>query len=243
MESNNKFFNDFWPYFGGYFKNELDTSKEVDFVLSHLENKSMTILDLFCGYGRHSYQLAMRGYSILGIDKCNSYFLELQKINKMFPNFEFKIDDFLTLNIKSSYDCVLLLFGSFGYYGKSNDLNVLKMIFSVLNDGGIFIFDTRSFEQVKTSFVGINELIHGGIKITQSGSLNSITKEIKVKWVATIDNIKTDTYTTIITLYSLNEMKAMLSSVGFKELYLYDDYTKESLCLEPKKRCIWICKK
>jgi 2-polyprenyl-3-methyl-5-hydroxy-6-metoxy-1,4-benzoquinol methylase len=49
------------------------TSGECDFIEKELGfNKSLKILDIGCGTGRHSIELAKRGYRITGIDLSES---------------------------------------------------------------------------------------------------------------------------------------------------------------------------
>ncbi len=67
-------------WYDGYFEEEwLDeialhipeerTRKEVDFVLDRLElEPGARVLDVACGHGRHSLELARRGFVVTGID-------------------------------------------------------------------------------------------------------------------------------------------------------------------------------
>ena len=46
-----------------------DTASEVDFIESVLGLKgNERILDLACGFGRHSLELTRRGYRVVGVD-------------------------------------------------------------------------------------------------------------------------------------------------------------------------------
>ena len=49
------------------------TIGECDFIDSEIEeNKALRLLDVGCGTGRHSIELAKRGYSVIGIDLSHS---------------------------------------------------------------------------------------------------------------------------------------------------------------------------
>ena len=51
-----------------------DTKNEVDFLIDQLKLQgNEKILDLACGYGRHSLELARRGYDVTGIDITSEY--------------------------------------------------------------------------------------------------------------------------------------------------------------------------
>ena len=51
-----------------------ETKNEVDFLIDQLKLQgNEKILDLACGYGRHSLELARRGYDVTGIDITSEY--------------------------------------------------------------------------------------------------------------------------------------------------------------------------
>ena len=51
-----------------------DTKNEVNFLIDQLKLQgNEKILDLACGYGRHSLELARRGYDVTGIDITSEY--------------------------------------------------------------------------------------------------------------------------------------------------------------------------
>ena len=51
-----------------------DTNRQVDFLIKQLHLKGTEkILDLACGFGRHSLEFARRGYDVTGIDITPAY--------------------------------------------------------------------------------------------------------------------------------------------------------------------------
>ena len=51
-----------------------DTKHQVDFLIDKLELKgNERILDLACGFGRHSLEFARRGYEVTGVDIIPAY--------------------------------------------------------------------------------------------------------------------------------------------------------------------------
>ena len=51
-----------------------DTKKQVDFLVEKLELRGgEKILDLACGFGRHSLELARRGFQVTGVDITPDY--------------------------------------------------------------------------------------------------------------------------------------------------------------------------
>lgn len=57
-----------------------NTMKEVDFILDELNlPPGCCILDMGCGTGRHSIELARRGYQVIGVDISSGMLTEAKK--------------------------------------------------------------------------------------------------------------------------------------------------------------------
>lgn len=66
----------FWKTFESYMFDEKRkiTPKEIDGVISLFGLKrGEHVLDLCCGPGRHSLELARRGFKVTGVDRTSSY--------------------------------------------------------------------------------------------------------------------------------------------------------------------------
>jgi D-alanine-D-alanine ligase len=140
------------------------TSNEVDLFrrLGGL-NKSWRILDLCCGQGRHSLQLAQDGfnhvtgydYSTFLLDTARKRLAELAaQHGASFPAVEFVQGDARELPFGSqSFDAVLCLGNSFGYFTSDNDdKRVLREVARVLKPGGVFLLDVTDGEYMATNY-------------------------------------------------------------------------------------------
>jgi len=79
MDSWEQFFDEHAPH---YMRNPFteNTKAEVDFILEELDLPSGSlILDMGCGTGRHSIELAKRGYQVTGVDISSRMLMEAEK--------------------------------------------------------------------------------------------------------------------------------------------------------------------
>ena len=91
------------------------TPIEVDSIKSLCKiQQEDAILDLCCGVGRHSLELARRGHKVVGVDRTRLY-LERAVTNTKKENLdiEFVLDDMRTFYRKNSFDVILSMFTSF----------------------------------------------------------------------------------------------------------------------------------
>jgi len=122
------------------------TVGECDFIEKEIgHNKKTRILDIGCGTGRHSIELARRGYSIVGIDLSES---QLKRAREKASEQKLKIDlqqhDARKLPFKNEFDlAVMLCEGSFPLM-ETDEMNfqILRNASNALKPGGKLIFTT-----------------------------------------------------------------------------------------------------
>lgn len=113
-----------------------NTKQEVDFIEQELRlPKGAYILDVGCGTGRHSIELAKRGYRVTGIDISQEMLKEAQKrCTEENVSVEFIQTDAANFNLDKLYDaCICLCEGAFGLLSKiedpfERDIKILKNI-------------------------------------------------------------------------------------------------------------------
>lgn len=122
------------------------TIGECDFIEMELKyNKSLKILDVGCGTGRHSIELTKRGYSIVGIDLSVTQLRRAkEKAQHLNLNIDFQHQDARNLTFNHEFDVAIMLCeGGFSLM-ETDEMNfeILKSVTKSLNENGKFIFTT-----------------------------------------------------------------------------------------------------
>jgi len=114
------------------------------------------ILDLCCGQGRHSLELARRGYKqIEGLDRSHCLIQKAKRsAQKEGLHVRFREGDARKLPYPAdTFDAVLILGNSFGYFETvKDDLRVLKEVFRILKPWGKLLVDVTDGQHVKKNF-------------------------------------------------------------------------------------------
>ncbi len=122
------------------------TAGECDFIEKELDcNKSLRILDIGCGTGRHSIELSERGYNVTGIDLSNS---QLEKAREKARSKNLQIDffqmDARELTFEKEFNTVIMLCEGAFPLMETDEMNfrILQNAARSLKDHGKFIFTT-----------------------------------------------------------------------------------------------------
>lgn len=133
------------------------TVKEVDSFSEFLRlSPEDNILDLCCGQGRHSLELARRGVNNLeGLDRSRRLIQKAKAQEKKEGlNVKFREGDARKLPyLPDTFDVVMLLGNSFGYFETvQDDMRVLKEIFKVLKPWGRLLIDVADGKHLRENF-------------------------------------------------------------------------------------------
>lgn len=124
-----------------------DTQKEIKFLekITHLQKKHL-VLDLCCGHGRHSIELAKKGYKVIGLDY-SKYELDLARKAAQAVNLkiDFRRGDARIFRFKERFELIINMFTAFGYGSRGDDRRIIRSAAFHLKKGGLFFIDYINF--------------------------------------------------------------------------------------------------
>jgi SAM-dependent methyltransferase len=122
------------------------TPGECDFLEAEIEHdRSVRILDVGCGTGRHSIELASRGYGVLGIDLSEAQLAKARlKAAGRGVKVEFRRLDARDLRLEQEFGLVIMLCEGAFPLMETDEMNfrILQGASRALMPGGRFVFTT-----------------------------------------------------------------------------------------------------
>jgi D-alanine-D-alanine ligase len=132
------------------------TRQEVDLVEDVLRLKKRDrILDLCGGHGRHSLELAKRGYSNLTVLDYSDYLIKMGRrmAKDAGADIRFICADARSTRLKKDdYTTVFIMANSFGYsVDERENAKLLKEVYRLLSSGGKLLLDLTDSDYVKNN--------------------------------------------------------------------------------------------
>lgn len=122
------------------------TMGEVDFIEQEIEcNKNIRILDIGCGTGRHSIELAKRGYQVTGFDLSETMLDKAkEKARAAGVEIDFRLADARDFKYNSEYNLAIMLCEGAFPLMETDEMNyrILENAYSALKENGKLIFTT-----------------------------------------------------------------------------------------------------
>lgn len=202
-----------------------DAPAEVEQVISLLEiEPGAHVLDLCCGVGRHSLELARRGFQVTGVDRTRPY---LDSASNQAEGegleVEFVQSDMRDFCRPDAFDAVVNLFTSFGYFeDPEDDRKVAMNMYRSLKSGGVFLIDMMGKEVLARIFRERDWYEEADMLILQERKITKDWSWMENRWILLADNDRTEINLSH-RIYSAVELASLLTECGFTHVDAYGD--------------------
>ena len=203
------------------------TIGECDFIEKEIEfNRNFKILDIGCGTGRQSRELAKRGYTVTGIDLSESQLNRAKQlaINEGL-NIDFRIQDARKLTFFNEFELVIMLCEGAFPLMETDEMNfqILQNAAKALNSNGKLIFTTLNglfplFHSVK-EFISKNK--GEGNAVSDKNSFDLMTFRDYTITKFEDDSGKKKSLESNERYYVPSEITWMLKSLSFRSIDIY----------------------
>lgn len=151
------------------------TTKEVDFIESVLNiPKGGTILDVGCGMGRHSMELAKRGYLVSGIDASESNITQATEKSKDL-SVNFQVWDARKMLKGKAFDAIICLYDVIGSYRTFEDNRlIIHNIVRKLRKGGRAVLSVMNMAYIQKRAKHRGDIHKNPILLLQLPASNSM---------------------------------------------------------------------
>ena len=126
---------------------DISYKKWADFIEAcfdkHLKERPSLVLDLACGTGSMTLQLAARGYDMIGVDNSQEMLsVAMEKRDREGSEILYLLQDMRELELYSTVGTILSVCDSINYILDEEELlEVFQLVNNYLYPGGLFIFD------------------------------------------------------------------------------------------------------
>ncbi|MEU6821048.1 methyltransferase domain-containing protein [Streptomyces atriruber] len=184
------------------------------------------VLDLCCGPGLYLVPLARGGCAVTGVDlspamlkradaACEAARVDVRLVR----------GDMLTHVEPETYDVVVNLFTSFGYFDEPQDNErVLRNAHDSLVPGGRLLIDVMG-KEVLAGWIGRPQVVDldGGAYVLQRDTVLDSWTRLRTDWTLVRDGEAREASITSF-LYSAAELRALFEAAGFTDVRCYGDF-------------------
>jgi SAM-dependent methyltransferase len=210
------------------------TAEEIDFVLAITGvEQGSRILDIGCGAGRHSIELARRGYDVLGVDPSEVMVAaakERAAAENVNPNFhQIRGED---LNFNGQFDLSLCLFNTLGQVNDQEDNHQLLLnAFHSLQSGGHFIMELQQPDWVEAHLKTQERLGSGASYVDVERNYDK-TNKLVTEVFTRISPSGEQAYMLRYRLFDRDEIEQLLEGTGFSNINFYAGYERRPLKID-----------
>jgi SAM-dependent methyltransferase len=231
-----RFFEESWPKISQGFESEREAESEIGWILGHVRPPAgARVLDVPCGFGRHSLALARRGFQVTGVDLSET---ELERAGQraLAAGVSLRLvrQDMRDLEFSHEFDLALNLFSSIGYFSDDEDQLLLERLWMALRQGGTLVLDTRNRDHF-VRHVADEETVAlpDGTTVRIENRLDLTTSRIHMAWW--VEGSRQLLGRTSIRLYSAHELYRMLRPDRWSAIQLFGGLDGQPFDLDSRR--------
>jgi SAM-dependent methyltransferase len=183
------------------------------------------LLDVPCGFGRHSVPLARASYRVVGVDRSETLLAEAERraAGGRWP--KLMRADYRELPFaEESFDAALNLFTSLGYLGDEQDTRVLGEIRRVLRPGARLVIETMHRDLLVRQFREQDwRLLGGGRLLLEQRTFDAGSGMAQMTETLIDKTGERDSRSFSFRVYTATELVAMLMRAGFDDAKCHGD--------------------
>ena len=196
------------------------TQAEACFVMDTLElAPGAQVLDVGCGYGRHSMELAARGYHVVALDSSLPLLLRgADEAQRRGLDINFVHGDMREIAFEAQFDGAFCLFSTFGYFDDETNKQTAQNIARALKPGGRFIIEVLNRDYIIEDLPSRVWWEGDGCVVLEEVEFNYFSSRLLSHRSVVFDDGRQLEHEISMRAYSLHEFGKLLHAAGFRVL-------------------------
>lgn len=194
------------------------TEREVAFMIDYFHLlPGDAVLDVMCGYGRHSIALALQGINVTAVDNLKEYIDEIDKIaeSKKLPITAIK-QLALAFDSEEKFKLIVCMGNSLNFFNPIDTETLLKKWAINIESGGHVLINSWSLaETVIPQFAEKSNASLAGVDLSTKSRYLFHPTRIETETKMTTVEGRPEYKLAIDYIYSVNEIEVLLNKSGF----------------------------
>ncbi|MCG8376773.1 MAG: class I SAM-dependent methyltransferase [Chlorobiales bacterium] len=210
--------------------------------LENLTPSDVRVMDIACGAGRHALEFARLGFTTTAND-LSPFLLACTRSQAERENISIECtrQDMRHISVENTYDLVVQLFSSFGYFKtKKEDLQVLRNVHRALKKDGRYILDLINPVYLKKNLNPSSSRTIDDLIVSEQRRIEAdrVIKQITIR--SPDDSV---TFEESVRLYRIEIIGDMLASAGFEIKEIFGDYEGSAFDEQTSPRLLLFARK